>query len=96
MLAERFVLRTDREGRLAGLPVFPPNEEVEIIVLRKEPALSSRPAQPSQKLRGSATWIGDTTAPVYDEAELDGIEAEMEQEWRELYISQKRDSDGHP
>jgi len=26
MLAERFVLRTDREGRLAGLLVFPPTQ----------------------------------------------------------------------
>jgi len=42
MLAERYVLRTDVEGRLAGLPVFPPNEEVEVIVLRKE-RQTSRP-----------------------------------------------------
>ncbi|CAG0975918.1 hypothetical protein ANRL3_01805 [Anaerolineae bacterium] len=37
MLAERFVTRTDREGRLTGLPVFPANEEVEVIVLRDIP-----------------------------------------------------------
>ena len=95
MLAERFVLRTDREGRLTGLPVLPPNEEVEVIVLRKEPAPSSRPAQPSLKLRGSATWIGDPTAPVYDDVEWNGIEAEMEQEWRDLYVSREQDGDGH-
>lgn len=95
MLAERFVLRTDREGRLPGLPPLPPDEEVEVIVLRKEPTPSSRPAQPPPKLRGSATWIGDPMAPVYDEVELIEIEAEMEKEWRELYINRESDGDGH-
>jgi hypothetical protein len=36
MLAERFFLQTDREGRVSGLPVFAANEEIEVIVLRKE------------------------------------------------------------
>lgn len=36
MLAEKFIVRTDREGRLTGLPAFAANEEVEVIVLRKE------------------------------------------------------------
>lgn len=95
MFAERFILRTDREGRLTGLPPLPPNEEVEVIVLRQEPMPSSRPTQPSPKLRGSATWIGDPAAPVYDEMEWEGIEAEMDQEWRELYASGEADGNGH-
>ena len=33
MLAERFIVRTDRDGRLTGLPVLPPNEEIEVILL---------------------------------------------------------------
>ncbi len=36
MLAERFILRTDREGHLTGLPAFAANEEIEVIVLRKQ------------------------------------------------------------
>jgi hypothetical protein len=39
MLADKFVLRTDREGRLVGLPTFPANEEVEVLVLRQEKPL---------------------------------------------------------
>ena len=38
MYAERFVTRTDSNGCLTGLPVFPVDEEVEVIVLRKEKA----------------------------------------------------------
>jgi hypothetical protein len=85
MLAERFIVRTDRDGRLSGLPFFPPNEEIEVILLRKETVKSPLPKQISQKLRGSATWRGNDTSPVYEAAELDEIEAEMEKEWRELY-----------
>jgi hypothetical protein len=44
MLAERFVTRTDQQGRLLGLPTFPANEEVEVIVLRQE-----KPAAPAQQ-----------------------------------------------
>jgi hypothetical protein len=39
MLAEKFLLHTDDQGHLIGLPTLPPNEEVEIIVLRKEPIM---------------------------------------------------------
>ena len=85
MLAERFIVRTDHDGRLTGLPVLPPNEEIEVILLRKEMAQTSQPFQPSQKLRGSATWLENDTSPVYDEATLDEIEAQMAKEWRELY-----------
>lgn len=43
MLAEKFNVRTDQEGRLTGLPTFAANEEVEVIVLRKEPILAGSP-----------------------------------------------------
>ena len=95
MLAERFIVRTDQNGHLSGLPVFPPNQEVEVIVLRNEPAISSPSTQASQKLRGSATWVVDDTSPPYGTAELDEIEAEMEKEWRELYICKEMDDDAH-
>lgn len=45
MLAERFILRTDQEGHLTGLPTFAANEELEVIVLRKD-ALSVVPPTP--------------------------------------------------
>jgi hypothetical protein len=53
----------------------------------KETVKSPLPKQISQKLRGFATWMGNDTSPVYEAAELDEIEAEMEKEWRELYQS---------
>lgn len=75
MLAERFMLRTDREGRLAGLPPLPPNEEVEVIVLRKEPKEPRPRNLPSPLLawRG-AKLLGDDVAPAFS------IE-----EWGELF-----------
>ena len=82
MLAERYLLRTDREGRLAGLPVFPPNEEVEVIVLRKE-RQSSRPRnQPSPELawRG-AKLFGDDVAPAF-----------TVEEWGELFQEDRSES----
>jgi hypothetical protein len=41
MLAEKFILRADQEGRLTGLPALAANEEVEVIVLRQERRASS-------------------------------------------------------
>ena len=79
MLAERFLTRTDREGRLAGLSALPPDEG------KSRPSCCAKNLH-YQKLRGSATWIGDPAAPVYDPAEWNGIEAEMEQEWPELLL----------
>ena len=36
MFAEKLMLRTDNQGKLTDLPVLPPNEEIEVILLRKE------------------------------------------------------------
>lgn len=41
MFAEKFILRADGEGRLTGLPIFAANEEIEILILRKEPPTMS-------------------------------------------------------
>ena len=66
MLAERFILHTDSNGHLTDLPVFPPNEDVEVIVLRKEPKKPRPRNQPSPLLawRG-AKLLGDDIAPAF-------------------------------
>jgi hypothetical protein len=65
MRAEKFILRTDDEGRLTGLPSLPPNEEVEVIVLHKRPAASFPRHKPSPTLAyQGAKLLGDDLAPA--------------------------------
>lgn len=69
MLAERFVTRTDQQGRLLGLPTFPANEEVEVIVLRQE-----KPAAPTQQALEQA--YGEAAKEIdkdWDVADTDGL-----------------------
>ena len=75
MLAERFILHTDSKGHLTDLPVFPPNEDVEVIVLHKEPKKPKPRNQPSSLLawRGAKLFVDDI-APAFS------IE-----EWGELF-----------
>ncbi len=70
MHAERFILRTDSDGHLANLPTFPPNEEVEVIVLLKEPKKPKPRNQPSPLLAWQgAKLIGDDIAPAFSAEE---------------------------
>ncbi|MGH8558291.1 MAG: hypothetical protein ACRESZ_12685 [Methylococcales bacterium] len=65
MLAEKFILHTDNQGRLTGLPNLAPNEEVEVIVLRKEPGAAFPRHKPSPKLAyQGAKLLGDDLAPA--------------------------------
>ena len=96
MLAEKFVTYTDSQGHLTGLPTLTPNEKDEVILLREQPAPFPVRNRPSPKLRGSATWIGDPTAPLYSEEELDEIDAELEQEGQTLFAAQEQPGHGHP
>lgn len=75
MLAEKFVLHTDSQGRLTGLPTLAPNEEVEVILLRKERSAPLLHHKPSPKLAyQGAQLLGDDIAPAI------AIE-----EWGDLY-----------
>jgi hypothetical protein len=82
MFAEKFVLRTDGQGRLVGLPTLAPNEEVEVIVLRKEPMPLRPRHQPSPKLayRG-AKLVGDDVEPAI-----------AMEEWGELFKDGKAEN----
>ena len=75
MLAEKFALRTDGRGRLIGLPPLAPNEEVEIIVMRKEPVSPRSGHRPSPRLAYSgAMLMGDDIKPAF-----------TAEEWGELF-----------
>jgi hypothetical protein len=75
MLAEKFILHSDSQGRLTGLPKLAPHEEVEIILLRKERSASLPRHKPSPKLAyQGAKLLGDDIAPAI------AIE-----EWGEIY-----------
>lgn len=64
MLAERLYLTADQEGRLTGLPIVTPNENVEVVLLRPEPARTKQ-RQPSPKLAWQgAKLLGDDLAPA--------------------------------
>ncbi len=75
MLAEKFVLHADSQGRLTGLPNFAPNEEIEVIVVRKGQAVPLPRHKPSPMLAFQGAKLpGDDVAPAI------GIE-----EWGELF-----------
>lgn len=75
MLAEKFALRTDGQGRLIGLPPLAPNEEVEIIVMRKEPVSPRSGHRPSPRLvHSGAKFMGDDIEPAF-----------TAEEWGELF-----------
>ncbi len=85
MLAEKLYLVADQNGRLSGLPILSPYEKVEVVVLRPEPSTQPKRRQPSPVLRGSVVIDSDLLASSFSEQELDEMDAELEQEWRELY-----------
>lgn len=65
MLAEKCIVHTDGQGRLTGMPNLAPNEEVEVIVLRKGPRASCPKHKPSLKLAyQGAKLLGDDLAPA--------------------------------
>ena len=67
MRAEKLILKTDHQGILHGLPVLPPNQEVEVILLMAELTHSQPPKrrQPSPRLAyKGATLYGDDMEPA--------------------------------
>ncbi len=64
MLAEKLYLTADQEGRLTGLPIVTPNENVEVVLLRPEPARTKQ-RQPSAMLAWQGgLLLGDDLAPA--------------------------------
>lgn len=67
MHAEKLILITDGQGVLRGLPVLPPNQEVEVILLmedRKAPSMPHR-RKPSPRLANQgASLQGDDMSPA--------------------------------
>jgi hypothetical protein len=75
MLTEKYALRTDNQGHLVGLPKLAPNEDVEIIVLRKGTEFPIPLHRPSPKLANQgAKLLGDDIAPAF-----------AAEEWGELF-----------
>ena len=72
MLAEKLTLRTDSQGNITGLPVLSPDEEVEVILLRKEH--SRRPARrmpPAELAWQGAELHGDDIGPIISDWDYD-------------------------
>lgn len=57
MHAERLILTTDPAGNLAGLPKFPPNRKVEVILLLLDDIHGTRCPHPD--IAGKAVITGD-------------------------------------
>jgi hypothetical protein len=70
MFAEKLVVRTDSQGKLTGLPVLSPNEEVEVILLRKEPVPRKNHCTPPPELAWQGAQLhGDDIGPVIPESD---------------------------
>ena len=71
MLAEKLTLRTDSQGNITGLPVLPPNEEVEVILLfRKEHGRrQARRTPPAELAWQGAQLHGDDIGPIIPESD---------------------------
>lgn len=74
MVTERYVIRTDREGRLTGLPVLPANEEIEVILLRQENSVLQPLGQ--RALEQAYREAGAEIDPAWDAAIRDGLSDE--------------------
>lgn len=74
MFAERYITRTDRKGRLTGLPVFPSNEDIEVILLRQENPLLQPLRQ--RALEQAYQEAGAEIDPAWDATLKDGLSDE--------------------
>jgi len=70
MFAEKLILRTDSQGKLTGLPVLPPDEEVEVILLLKEHSRRKvRRLPPAELAWQGAQLHGDDIGPAIPESD---------------------------
>jgi hypothetical protein len=79
MFAEKLLLHADSQGKLTGLPILSPNEEVEVILLRKEhnPRRTRRMPPPELAWQG-AQLHGDDIGPIIPESDWNMLSDEME------------------
>lgn len=72
MQAEKWVLKTDEQGKLRGLPALPPCTQVEVIVLYS-PTPIVHPRKPPVELAGQVTLLGDMIQPLVPTEDWDAL-----------------------
>ena len=75
MQAEKWVLETNANGELNGLPLLPPNTKVEVILLFSPPAVApTKPKRrPPEQLAGQIQILGDIIEPAIPPEEWDTL-----------------------
>lgn len=75
MQAEKWVLETNANGELAGLPPLPPHTTVEVILLfPPTPSIPPKPKRkPPAELIGKIKILGDIIEPVVPPEEWDAL-----------------------
>ncbi len=72
MFAEKFMVRTDSQGNITGLPILPPNEEIEVILLRKEQGKRQFRRTPPVELAWQGAQLhGDDIGPIISDWDYD-------------------------
>ena len=80
MCAEKLMLRTDNQGKLTGLPVLPPNEEIEVILLRKEHGRHQARRTPPVELAWQGAQLhGDDIGPIIPESDWNMLADDVEE-----------------
>jgi hypothetical protein len=70
MFAEKLMLRTDSQGNITGLPMLPPNEEIEVILLRKEHGNRQVRRTPPVELAWQGAQLhGDDIGPIIPDSD---------------------------
>jgi hypothetical protein len=75
MQAEKWILETDEQGQLRGLPALPPHTSVEVILLfaSPKPQTTLPKRQPPAELAGQVTILEDLLDPVAPAEEWDAL-----------------------
>ena len=76
MQAQKLLLKTNSQGKLEGLPVFMPNQTVELILLFNEEITSVAKQiyrKPPAELAGKIKILGDIISPVIEENDWDAL-----------------------
>jgi hypothetical protein len=79
MFAEKLTLRTDSQGKLTGLPMLPPDEEIEVILLRKEHSLRQTRRMPPAELAWQGAQLhGDDIGPIIPDSDWNMLAEDIE------------------